>query len=238
VVSSFFSVEQFAVYAFALTVAMIAYAFVGAVSQVFFPYLSGAAHELRARAYQLGKPTIILAWACILLAYFPGVWLVRLYLPHYIASLPLIQILLCTVGFGSLTLILHANYYMAYRKQRQYFLCGVVASAILAILLFSAIKIWGTLESVAVATLISFGVWYIINELSLRSVVGQSNKTLWKGMAIVCSYIGAFWVSSLVADSLVIQMFSYVCLFLGITWLFSGNTVRELVAIAKEVIGR
>jgi O-antigen/teichoic acid export membrane protein len=237
-VSLFFPIEQFAIYAFALTVAMVAYTFVVAVSAVFFPYLSGAAHELRTRAYRLGKPAIILAWAAFLAVYFPVVWLIRFYLPHYTASLPIMQILLCTVGFGSLIQILHVNYYMAYRRQRRYFLCGVVALAILVILVFSAIKIWGTLESVAVATLISFGIWYIINELSLKSVVEENNRGLWKSFGIICSYVAAFWVSSQVTDRLLIQLVVYICLFALLTWLFSRNTIKELVVIAKEIRGK
>jgi O-antigen/teichoic acid export membrane protein len=234
-VSSFFSIDQFAIYALAITVVMVAYTFVAAVPQVFFPYLSAAAHELRVRAYQLGKPTLILAWGIILAIFFPVAWLLLFYLPQYIASLPLIQILLCTVAFGSLIQILHVSYYMAYRKQRQYFLCGIAALAVLAILVFSAIKIWGTLESVAIATLISFGVWYIINELSLKSVVGETNRGILKSLGIICCYMGAFWVSSLVTDRLVMQLVIYICLFALLTWLFSRHTIRELAAIAREI---
>jgi O-antigen/teichoic acid export membrane protein len=237
-VSSFFSIDQFAIYAFAVTVMMVAYAFVAAVSGVFFPYLSAAAPELRIRAYQIGKPTLILAWGIILAIYFPVAWLLLFYLPQYIASLPLIHILLCTVGFGSLIQILHVSYYMAYRRQRRYFLCGVVALAILVILVFTAIKIWGTLESVAVASLVSFGVWYIINELSLKSVVGESNRGLWKSFGIICSYVAAFWVSSQVTDRLVIQLVVYICLFALLTWFFCRNTIKELVVIANEIRGK
>jgi hypothetical protein len=167
--------------------------------------------------------------------YFPAAWLLLFYLPQYINSLPLIQILLCTAGFGSLIQILHASYYMAYRKQRRYFLCRIAALAVLAILVFSAIKIWGTLESVAIATLISFGVGCIINELSLKSMVGESNRRLSKSLGIICCYMGAFWVSSLVTDRLVMQLVIYICLFALLTWLFARNTIRELAAIANEI---
>ena len=235
-VSSFFPIEQFAIYAFALTIAMITYTFVGAISQVFFPYLSGIAPELRTTAYQLGKPAIILAWAAILTIYFPLTWLIGFYLPHYVASLPIMQILLCTVGFGSLIQILHVNYYKAYRKQQQYFLWGIMALALSATLNFLAIKVWGTLESVAIATLISFGVWYIINELSLRSVVNQSSSELGKTLVILGSYLGAFWLASFLADWLVAQMLIYIGLFCSISWLLLHHEVKELVAMASRFL--
>ena len=232
-VDSFFPIEQFAIYAFALTVAIVAYTSVAAVSQVFFPYLSGAALELRTRAYQLGKPAIILSWAASLAIYFPVARLIEFYLPHYVTSLPIMQILFCTVGFISLIQILHASYYKAYRKQRRYFVCGITALALAVILNLLAIKVWGTLESVAIATLVSFGVWYIINELSLKSVVEESNRELGKGVMVICSYLGAFWVSSLVTDWFIAQMLIYGCFFLLVTWLFLRSELKELTAVAN-----
>jgi uncharacterized membrane protein (DUF106 family) len=124
---------------------------------------------------------------------------------------------------------------MAYRKQRQYFLCGIAALAVLAILVFAAIKIWGTLESVAIATLVGFVVWYIINELSLKSIVRESNRGLSKSLGIICCYVAAFWVSSLVTDRLVMQLVIYICLFALLTWLFLRNQIRELAVIFNEV---
>ncbi|MCL0037049.1 lipopolysaccharide biosynthesis protein [Dehalococcoidia bacterium] len=234
-VSSFFPIEQFAIYGFALTVAMIAYTFVQAISQVFFPYLSGVVPELRTRAYQLGKPAIILAWAAILTIYFPLTRLIEFYLPHYVASLPIMRILLCTVGFGSLIQILHVNYYKAYRRQRQYFLWGIMALALSAMLNLLAIKVFGTLESVAIATLISFGIWYTINELSLRSVVKQSSSELGKGVAIIGSYLGAFWLASFLADWFIAQMLIYIGLFCSISWLLLRNELKELVVVANGI---
>ncbi|MCL0048435.1 hypothetical protein M1N20_03185, partial [Dehalococcoidia bacterium] len=228
-VSSFFAIEQFAIYALAMTVTMIVHIFVGAVSQVFFPYLSGGSSELRTKAYHLGKPAIILSWAAILTIYFPFTRLIEFYLPHYVASLPIIQLLLCTVGFGSLIQILHVNYYKAYRKQRQYFLWGIMALALSAMLNLLAIKVFGTLGSVAIATLISFGVWYIVNELSLRSVVEQTNSELWKGLAILGSYLGTFWLASFLTGWFVAQMLIYIGFFCLVTWLLLHHEVKELV---------
>ena len=235
-VSSFFSIEQFAVYAFAtVIVTVVIYTFARAASDVFFPYLSAAAPELRAQTYRLGKPAIILAWAAVLAGYFPLARLIEFYLPHYVASLPVMQVLLCTVGFGSLIQVLHVNYYKVYRKQRQYFLWGIAALTLSVVLNLLAIKAWGTLESVAIATLVSFGVWYIVNELSLRSVVEQSSKELWKDMIILLCYIGAFWLTSFLVDWFIAQTLIYICLFALVTWLLLRREVKELVAVVGEV---
>jgi len=234
-VSSFFTIEQFAIYAFALAVALVVYTTVRAIAEVFFPYLSGVAPELRNRAYQLGKPAIILVWAAILAIYFPLAKLIEFYLPHYVASLPIMQVLLCTVGFGSLIRILHVNYYKVYRKQRQYFLWGITALALSVVLNLLAIKVWGTLESVAIATFISFGVWYVMNELSLKSMVGKNSRELCKGVAVLCSYLGAFWLASILADWFIAQMLTYICFFSLVTWLFFRHQVKELLVATNGI---
>jgi len=238
IVSSFFTIDQFAIYAFALAVAVVAYALIRAVSEVFFPYLSGAEPRVRTQVYRLGKPAIVLTWAAILAIYFPLSRLVESYLPHYVASLPIMQILLCTVGFGGVIQVLHVNYYKVYRKQRQYFIWGVMALALSAVLNLLAIKVWGTLESVAIATLSSFGIWYTVNELSLRSVVGGNGRELGKGIVVLGSYLGAFWIASLLTGWFVAQMLIYICLFFLITWFFLRHEVKELVALASEVRGQ
>jgi len=234
-VSSFFTINQFAVYAFAITIVIMIYMFVRAISEVFFPYLSGAAPQLRNRAYQLGKPAIILAWAAILAGYFPLTRLIEFYLPAYVDSLPLMRLLLCTIGFGSLIQILHANFYKVYRKQRRYFCWGITALALSVMLNLLAIKIWGTLQSVAIATLISFGVWYITNELSLKSVLEQSSKQLWNGIIIIVCYMGAFWLASFLADWFIAQMFIYICFFSLVSFLFFRRELGALVVLASEV---
>lgn len=235
-VSSFFAIEQFAVYAFATAVVTVIYLFARAVSEVFFPYLAAVAYQMRHEVYRLAKPAIILAWAAVLAGYFPLARLIEFYLPHYVSSLPIMQVLLCTVGFGSLIRILHVNYYKAYRKQRQYFLWGITALALSVVLNLLAIEVWGTLESVAIATLVSFGVWYIINELSLRSVLQESSKQLWNGVLPLVCYAGVFWLASFLAEWFVAQMLIYICFFLLLTWLFFRHQILELVAVAKGLV--
>jgi O-antigen/teichoic acid export membrane protein len=87
-VSSFFSITQFAVYTFAMTMCGLVTIFLQAVAQVFFPYLMGSENETRTKAYHHLRPALILFWAGALAVYFPfSVWL-GYYLPNYADSLP------------------------------------------------------------------------------------------------------------------------------------------------------
>jgi O-antigen/teichoic acid export membrane protein len=233
-VSSFFAIEQFAVYAFAMAVAQIAFIFIKAVADVLFPHLSAAAPEQRTRAYQVGKRVLILCWAVFLGAYFPLAALIEFYLPHYTGSLPIIKVLMGTVGFSSLIFILHVNYYRLYRKQRQYFLWGITALALAAVLVLISIKILGTLESVAIAMLISFSVWYIINGLSLKAVTGESSRRIWKDLMIMGCYFAGFWFASFLGKWVIAQMLIYIGFFLVISLCFFRADLRDLLLIVRR----
>jgi O-antigen/teichoic acid export membrane protein len=233
-VSSFFAIEQFAVYAFAMTVVNIAFIFIKAVADVLFSHLSAAAPEQRTGVYQVSKRVLILCWAAFLGVYFPLTALIEFYLPHYTGSLPIIKILMGTVGLSSLILMLHVNYYRLYRKQRQYFLWGITALALAVLLALIAIKMLGTLESVAIAMLISFWVWYIINELSLKAVTAESSRKIWKDVMIMGCYFSGFWIASFLSDWFIAQALLYIGFFLVISFGFFGTDLNNLLSIVKR----
>ncbi|MGD0331016.1 MAG: hypothetical protein ABSA18_08370 [Dehalococcoidia bacterium] len=233
-VNSSFTIEQFAVYAFALAMANIVFVFIRAIADVSFPHLSAAAPEQRTRAYQLGKRVLILCWAVSIDAYFPLAALIQFYLPHYTGSLPIVKIVLGTMGLSSLILILHVNYYRLYRKQRQYFGIGITALALAVLLVLIAIKVMGTLESVAMAILISSFVWYIINELSLKAVTGESNVTIWKSLIIMGCYFACFWIASFLNSWFIAQMLIYAGFFLVISFGFFHTDLRDLLLMVQR----
>jgi O-antigen/teichoic acid export membrane protein len=234
-VSAFFTIEQFAVYAFAMAVVNIALTFIKATSDVLFPYLSAAAPTQRSITYQLVKLVIILCWAAFLCAYFPLAVLIEAYLPLYTTSLPIIKIMLCTVGFSSLILILQINYYWLYLKQRQYFIMGIIGLTIAIMLVLISIKMRGSLESVAIAILISFLVWHIINLLSLKKVTGESGRKMSRDIIIMGCYFAGFWLSDFIGDGFIIHMIIYGSVYCILTWLLLRNEIRELVMIANRL---
>ena len=233
-VSSFFTIEQFAVYALAMAVTNIAFVFIKAVADVLFPHLSVVAPEQQTRAYQMGKRLLILCWAVFLGAYFPLAAMIEYYLPHYTGTLPIIKILLGTVGFSSLILILHVNYYRLYRKQRQYFLWGITVLALAVLLALIAIKMLGTLESVAIAILISFFVWYMINSLSLKAVTGESSRKMWKDFMVMGCYFAGFWFASFLNTWLIAQMLLYTGFLLVISLVFFRADLRDLLLVVRR----
>ena len=235
VVGSFFSIEQFAVFAFAVAITNIVYTFVKAISDVFFPYISGTASPFRNRAYQLGETAVILAWSAVIFFYFPIIFIIEKFLPRYMASLPLLKILLCTVGFGSLVFILHVNYYKLHRKQRQYFFRALTALTLSIGLNIIAVLFFGTLESVAAASLLSFGFWYVLNEWSLRQILGKKISDIWGKLAVIILYIGTFLFSASIGIGLIFGGLLYVFFFCLISRLFHWKEIKKMVISFKEI---
>jgi len=235
IINTFFSVEQFAIYSFAMSIVLIAYIFVSAVSQVFFPYLARVGTELRVKAYQLGKPSIIIIWCCILAAYYPAVWLINLYLPQYTESIAILKILLCTVVFGGLIQILHVNYYMSFQRQKKYFLFALASLAVLAILIVLTLVLNRTLQNVALATLVGFGVWYFVNEIYLNNMLGFGYKPMLKDLFLIVIILIIFTGSSLVSASIIVQLLVYLVVVAAVVFVFLRKEIIELVSVVNFI---
>ncbi|MCX6006128.1 MAG: oligosaccharide flippase family protein [Chloroflexi bacterium] len=231
IVNTFFSVEQFAVYSFAMSIVLITYLFISAVAQVFYPYLARIGTELRTKAYQLGKPSIIIAWVLILAAYYPAVWIINLYLPQYTASIPLLKLLLCTVLFGGFIQILHVNYYMSYRKQRQYFQIALVSLVFLAVLITLTLVFNKTLYGIALAALIGYAFWYILNEIYLNSILGFGYKTILKDVVLIGIILAVFLSSNLLSTSIIVQLLIYLVVVAVAITIFTRKEITELIAL-------
>lgn len=234
-VSNFYSIQQFAIYAFASGILITLYIFVKAISEVVFPYLANTNLAQRGQVYRLGGITIILIWGLILTGYFPLAWFIELFLSNYAASLPLLQILLCSIVFGSIIQILQVNYYRTHNKQRQYFLIGFVAFMFAIFLCYLAIKIWGDLRSIAVAMLFSCLLWYLINEFSLKQFVTIKGQDIGKSILAIFSFIGAFWLLTILCKNIFAQVILYLFSFLLLSWFFFRHEIKELLFVIYHI---
>ena len=237
-VGSFFPITQFAVYAFAMTMCGLAVVFLQAVAQVFFPYLSGSGSETRTKAYHLLRPLLVIFWAGVLAAYFPLSAWIRFYLPHYADSLPLMAILLCTVGFSGQIQILHANFFNVYLKQRTYFILASVSLIAAVALNLLVIMIFGTLTAVAVTAVISFSIWYLLNEFSLRRLVSMDTREIARWLLVIGVYAGAFLAISTLAQGWMWGMVVYLIIFVLVTGTVLKPEVISLLNLVRAVINR
>lgn len=235
-VGAFFSITQFAIYTFAMSMCNLATIFLQAVAQVFFPYLSGSSTETRIKAYNLLKPILIIFWAAVIAAYFPiSIW-IRHYLPNYSNSLPLLAILLCTVGFSGQINILHANFFKVYRKQKEYFIFAGISLIVASTLNLFAVYLFGTLKAVAITVVICFSLWYLLNEVALRHIIVAPITEIARWMFLIGAYIGAFLGTYAIAETWFKGFCIYGILFAGITIISLRKEMEQLWSFIPEIL--
>ncbi len=237
-VGSFFPITQFAQYTFAMSMCGVVIMFVQAVSLVFFPYLSGSSSELRTRAYQMLRPAITIFWAGALVMYFPFTAWVGFYLPHYTASLPLMAILLCMIGFSSQIQILHVNFFKAYRKQRMYFVLAGISLVCAVVLYLLAATLFGTLASIAITAVVSSLLWYLLNEFALRRFVSMDAQEVARWLLVIGVYAGVFLVTSALVQGWVYGMVIYLAIFVLVTGTALKSEVISLLNLVNAVVNR
>ncbi len=232
-VSSFFAIDAFAVYAFAMSLLAIVLALITPVSEVLLPHLAAVSEGQRQRAYCLVKPVLIIIWGATLALSFPMSLLVRFYLPAYSDSLIIFQVLFCSVGFWAVIQMVHQTCYMVYRKQQRFLLWAFTMLCVAAGLDILAIKVAGTLLSVAVAAVIGIAMYYVLNERELWKTLNETRFQMVRDFGMMLCYIGAFWLSKLVVGGDIAPMFVYLAVFSLMTWLAFRSEAGTVAAMVR-----
>jgi len=230
VVSSSFQISDFAMYSFAVSVFGIINLLINSTASVAFPYLSGSTAQMQRHLYHAGESLLIVLWGGAMGLYFPFSRLIPMYLPQYTSSLTLVQVLLCSLGFGSIIQIVHSNYYKVNQRQRHYFLTAIAAAAFTVGMIQISIRVWGGLKSVAVATVFGFLLWYLVNEFQLRALVSQTWPSMGKRLVGILAFIGAFWVTALGIKSLGMQLLVYYLAVVMISVVLFSREIKTMAS--------
>lgn len=208
-VSAGFSIRQFAIYSFAGNVLGIIYTLIVSVSQVVFPYISeGVSNAERARAYFLAEELILVLWAAFLASYFPLVAVIHWWLPAFAASVPVLQWLIIPTGLSASIYVLHGTYFRMALQQKR-FLVGAVFAIMCALILLSLARLSGSMQLVAGAMVIVIAMWWIVNEILLRSIVEQTVRAVLRRLLIVIVCASLFLWSA-ISFSLILGCVVYV----------------------------
>lgn len=228
VVSSALPIRDFAQYSLAASAMFVPITAIAAVSRVFFSHAAAVEHEDRARIYGHVSKFVLVAWILLLPYFFLLEAFVKKFLPKYLVALPVAGILILSVVFLAGIQILHMSYFYLYGKQRQFLyrtLIALVFSFALALIL---LKIFHSLVAVAVGQVVALGVWWILNEWSLRKTSKQGMKD-WARILAVCiwsaaSYALALWSTKEIG----LRILLYYSVAASVLWLFFADELRLL----------
>lgn len=208
---------KFAFYSFAVSIENLMNVFVTPISTVMYNYFCNNREEdnvIRIKRVIVLFSTIIIAVA------FPVKFIIDIWLSKYAESLNILFILFTAQFISIIIRCVHINLYKAEKKQNRYFVIMsfvVVLSILLNIILY---YIYKTMEMIAIATLITTIVWFIIGEIDFKKY-----KMKLKEYIYIIIIIGVFLSCSQISNA-VIGCSIYIVLALTSMLIFMRESLK------------
>jgi O-antigen/teichoic acid export membrane protein len=152
------SIEDFAFYSFAISMMAVINVLINSVTMTLYPYL--ARNQDKSIINKIKKYFLIIGTLSSG-GYFIFVFIVNNFLQKYIPSLNVISILFA--GYPAIIVInaLYINLYKAQKREKKYAFAVLKMLFVTVLLNFAAIIIYKNNFSIAIATTISFYIWYL-----------------------------------------------------------------------------
>ena len=160
-VNILFSTEQYAVYAFAYNMLSLVTVATSAVSTVLYPLLKRKNKDESNELYPMLSTIVLMLVYFIIGAYFPLRLFINWFLPKYTASLSIFRIILPGIAISSVITVIMHNYYKVMNKNLLYFRKSLVVLILSAVANYAAYKLFGTMESISVASIVTMFFWYL-----------------------------------------------------------------------------
>lgn len=228
IVNIYFDKISFGQFSFAYTIVSLVTTLISAVSIVLYPKLKRMTIKEIANNFEKNISILsVIGFGC-LIGYFFVEKVIHLILPNYIESLSILRIIFPGVVVTGIINVLVQNYFKTLNKNLSYFLLCTAMLAISILLNFGAFFIFHSMESIAIASVFVFFTWLFVSCFYLKKKVHVSfiNKFLY---IILCAL--SFYISVYLNNGFVLQIFTYIILFLSLTFLFN---FRFLLDFAKK----
>ncbi len=163
-VDNLFSQTEFAMYTFAVSVISVIFMLITTVSNLVYPYLVRARREKYAEYYT--RMSDVLAVLCLfsLLAFYVAEFIIRHWLENYVPSIRIVSILFGTVLFRTIITLVCGNYFKVLKMIPEYTKNNIFAIGISFAANVAACLIAHDYRLIAVASLFSFAVWYLVTD--------------------------------------------------------------------------
>lgn len=156
---------KFAFYSFAVSVENLMTVFITPISTVMYNYL--CTHKEKKQILNVKKYILIFA-AAVIIVVFPVKFIVNTWITKYEESLSVLFLLFAAQYISIMIRCVHINLYKAEKKQNRYFF--IMISIVIFSIISNAIGyiIFKNMIAIAVATLITNTLWFIIGELDFK----------------------------------------------------------------------
>ncbi len=169
----FFDVKSFSEYSFAVYIIVSAYTMLSAADNLIFPYLKRLGSEKKQESYVKLKRVAIWLSALMMAMLFACRPLIALLMPAYNGSVPILMILGGTLLLRALQGLACGNFFRALDMEREYFANNILACILAVTTDAAAFIIFGDLRFIAAASVLVYGIWFVISDLRISKKLGE-----------------------------------------------------------------
>lgn len=191
--------ESFAYYSFAISMMGLVSIFINSVTTIFYPYLSNIGNKETLKKL---KNYFLIIGSVSCLSYFVFAFIVNYYIPKYVPALEIIAILFTSFPVIVTLRALYVNLYKVQKRDKLYLKTVIMTLLISVILNFIAIKLWHNYVSIAIATTLSFYIWYLLSSRHFKVLQTGLNEIIFLLLVIssfVISYnVFVLWLGALI----------------------------------------
>lgn len=163
-VQNLFSMKDFAMYSFAVSIITVVYALINTVSNLIYPYLVRVEKEKYAEYYTLMSDVLTVVSIFSMLSFFPAKFIVIIWIDKYLPSISITAILFGTVSFRALIILVCGNYFKVLKMIKEFTKNNVFAIIVSFVTDLLAYLLFHDYRYIALASLLSFIIWYLVTD--------------------------------------------------------------------------
>ncbi|MEG0308852.1 MAG: oligosaccharide flippase family protein [Clostridium sp.] len=171
-IDKFFTIEDFAMYSFAVSLLSMVYILLNGIRTVVYPYLARSNEKNQGKTYETMKTVVFILLGYCLATYFVFKGIVGSFLPDYIDALSITAIIFPTIILSGEINIVSSNFYKTLKLEKYYTKNNLYAVAISLITILIAFLLFRTKEAIATSSLISFYLWGLYGDKFFRKHIG------------------------------------------------------------------
>ena len=215
---------------FAFSLSTLFLTFITAVSVVLFPSLKRLNKEELPKLYKNIRAMLSPVLLGVLLAYFPGCWILKLWLPKYEGSLVYLGILLPLIVYSSKVNLLTNNYLKTYRKEKAMLFVNAVCALVGMIVCLLCAYVFHNLTAVLICIVSTVFLNSVLSELVVLKVIGEKMvKEFFIEGALVITFILAVRLCTLWVAGLI---------YLGAFAVYCAINYKSIVITLKSILQR
>lgn len=217
-VQQFMPKYTFSMYQFAVSIVSLVFTMVTVVTNLVYPYLVRADENKYGLYYTMLSDVVSVVSAAAMAAFYAAKFIIQLWIPKYNDSIPIVAILFGTIVFRILIMLVCGNYFKVLKMIKEYTANNIMAITIGFAFDVIALVVFNDSWYIALASLASFIVWYLITDRKFIKHFELKVKDWMPRYFYIVVSLGAFyffanhdWVVSIFVYGIFTVIFGIAC---------------------------